>query len=532
MRVNQPVTQREYAFDGNVTLMSTTDLQSHITYANAAFISVCGYTRDELMNQPHNMVRHPDMPKEAFADMWQTLKDGKSWTALVKNRRQNGDHYWVRANATPMVRGGQLTGYMSVRTQPSRAEIQAAEALYQSFREGRAGSRRFHQGLVVRTGLWAWRSLCQRMSVGQRMGLALGLAWLLQLGVLSGVGLEPVQWAVLAGTATVGTVLAGAWLWRQIARPLQLIARQAQSVASGSLDQQVHFNRVDEIGMILRSVNQAGLNLRALCDDVGTQVSGITTASEQIAQGNNDLAARTERNASSLQQTAAAMEQFSVTVRHNADHAHQASELAHEASAVAGQGGTVVTQVVQTMQDITQSSRRIADIIGVIDGIAFQTNILALNAAVEAARAGEQGRGFAVVAGEVRSLAQRSAQAAKEIKELITASVNSVEAGSAQVAQAGQRMQDIVHQVERVTALVNEITASSREQASGAAQVQQAVSLLDETTQQNAALVEQSAAAADSLKHQTLRLDEALAVYRHQVSQRAWSSARPVLALH
>jgi aerotaxis receptor len=519
MRINEPVTQRELDVDEGVTLMSTTDPQSRITYANAAFVNVCGFSREELMQQPHNLVRHPDMPVQAFADMWQTLKGGQSWTALVKNRRKNGDHYWVRANVTPMSRAGQLMGYMSVRTRASRSEIEAAESLYTAFREGRAGSRRFHRGLVVRTGLWAWRSLCQRLSVGQRIGLALGLSWLCQVLLLLGLDLANLQAVVLASATTLGHVLAGAWLWRQIARPLGMIARQAQSVASGSLDQHIHLNRVDDIGMILRSVNQAGLNLRALLDDVGVQVSGISSASEQIAQGNQDLAARTEQNASSLEQTAAAMEQFSVTVRHNASNSQQASELAHQAKTVAEAGGAVVAQVVCTMDAITGSSHQIADIIGVIDGIAFQTNILALNAAVEAARAGEAGRGFAVVAGEVRNLAQRSAQAAKEIKGLITASVDSVQAGSAQVVVAGQRMQDILQQVGRVAMLVNEITESSREQANGATQVQQAVALLDRTTQQNASLVEESAAAASALRQQTVRLDEALAVYRTNIER-------------
>ena len=171
MRNNQPVTQREYEFAADATLMSTTDTQSHITYANAAFIAVSGFDREDIMGQPHNMVRHPDMPTQAFADMWATLKAGRSWTALVKNRRKSGDHYWVRANATPIVRAGRVTGYMSVRTKPSRAEIEAAEALYRDFREGRAGNRRFHQGLIVRTGALAWLSSLQVMPVRWRLRL-------------------------------------------------------------------------------------------------------------------------------------------------------------------------------------------------------------------------------------------------------------------------------------------------------------------------------------------------------------------------
>ncbi len=514
MRQNLPVTQKGFDYDPRATLMSTTTLDSRITYANAAFIAVSGFDHDEIVGEPHNMVRHPDMPREAFADMWATLKAGRSWTALVKNRRKNGDHYWVRANATPMVRNGTVTGYMSVRTKPAAAEVEAAEALYRRFREGRAGGLRFHQGLVVRSGWRAWQSVFQRLSVGGRLGLGLLLPMAASLGVLSLVAPSPMVW--LAGAAAVlgGGALASWFLHRQIIRPLQQIAAQAQNVASGNRTENVNLDRVDDIGMIMRSVNQAGLNLRSLVDDVNVQVSGLGVVGEQIAQGNGDLSARTEQSASSLQQTAASMEQLTATVKQNASTSGEATRLARVASDAATEGGKVVGGVVTTMAGITQSSRKIADIIGVIDGIAFQTNILALNAAVEAARAGEQGRGFAVVAGEVRSLAQRSAEAAKEIKALIGVSVERVEAGSTQAEMAGQRMRDIVERVQRVSALISEITTASSEQAEGLSQIGQAVSMLDESTQQNTALVEQSAAAAESLRMQTLRLMEALAVYQ------------------
>jgi aerotaxis receptor len=514
MRNNQPVTQREYEFAADATLMSTTDTQSHITYANAAFIAVSGFEREDIMGQPHNMVRHPDMPTQAFADMWATLKAGRSWTALVKNRRKSGDHYWVRANATPIVRAGRVTGYMSVRTKPSRAEIEAAEALYRDFREGRAGNRRFHQGLIVRTGALAWLSSLQVMPV----------RWRLRLGVLSLAGFAAVA-ATLVGVT--GTALAGlsaglavigalvsALLEAQISRPLEQVLRQALSVAAGQPGENIQLNRVDEIGMILRSVNQAGLNLRSLVDDVNEQVVGVQTASTEIAQGNADLSARTEQTASNLEETAASMEQMNSTVKNNADTARQAAQLASSASQAAATGGAVVGQVVGTMEDITTASKRIADIIGVIDGIAFQTNILALNAAVEAARAGEQGRGFAVVAGEVRSLAQRSAEAAKEIKGLIGASVEKVESGARQVDEAGRAMGEIVEQVKRVNDLIGEISTATQEQTSGIGQVNVAVSQLDQMTQQNAALVEQSAAAAETLKGQAGRLAESIGVFR------------------
>jgi len=525
MRKNLPVTQQEYDFPPDTTLLSTTDVDSRIGYANAAFIETSGYTHDELMGQPHNIVRHPDMPEAAFADMWATLKAGKSWTALVKNRRKNGDHYWVRANAAPMVRDGRHTGYVSVRTKPARAEIEQAEALYARMREGRLSGQKIYRGLVVRTGLLApWSWFTQTMSVGGRLFLGLAVMWL--IGMLALLGLawllpaifaNPWQVVALLGAAlTLSLGLSTALLHKQIAAPLQLLVDKAQDVAAGNLKESKGFDRVDEIGQIMRSVNQAGLNLRALVDDVGVQVGGLSATSEQIAHGNHDLSARTEQTAASVEQTAASMEEITATVKQNAATATEASALARTASESATRGGAVVQQVTQTMQGITESSRKISDIIGVIDGIAFQTNILALNAAVEAARAGEAGRGFAVVASEVRSLAGRSAEAAKEIKGLIGASVEKVDSGAKLVEQAQKSIQDIVSQVQRVAILINEINNASVEQAEGVAQIGQAVAQLDESTQQNAALVEESAAAAESLRMQALRLSEALAVYRSQ----------------
>ncbi|WP_295642052.1 PAS domain-containing methyl-accepting chemotaxis protein [uncultured Methylibium sp.] len=514
MRLNEPVTQREFEFPDHATLMSTTDTQSHVTYANAAFIEVSGFSRDEVMGQPHNLVRHPDMPKEAFADMWTTLKGGEPWTALVKNRRKNGDHYWVRANATPVIRNGRHAGYMSVRTKASRDEIAGAEALYREFREGKAGSRRFHKGLVVRTGPGAWRSMFQTLPVRWRIrSTLLTLAPAIVAGAW-GLGLAGGALGGLAGVTAAACVLASWWLESQISRPLEQVLEQALRVASGESQKALHMNRVDEIGMTLRTISQLGLMFRWLIDDVSGQVLNVQTAINEIAQGNNDLSSRTEQAASSVQQTASSMTQMTATVKSNADTATQANQLSGSASDAAARGGRAVSEVVTTMNDITHSSKKIADIISVIDGIAFQTNILALNAAVEAARAGEQGRGFAVVAGEVRNLAQRSAQAAKEIKDLIGASVDKVEAGAKLVDDAGRTMDDIVSQVKRVTDLIAEISSATHEQTGDITQVSQAVGSLDQITQQNAALVEQSAAASESLKQQATRLVEAVSVFR------------------
>jgi aerotaxis receptor len=514
MRNNQPVTQHEYQFPEGVTLMSTTDTQSHIQYANEAFVEVSGFAREEIVGQPHNAVRHPDMPVEAYADMWATLKAGQSWTALVKNRRKNGDHYWVRANATPMVRGGVVTGYMSVRTKPRADEVAAAEALYKRFREGTAKGLAFYKGIVVRTGLLGWTSMFQTLSIRGRLRLACGLAALIGLGAATAAGVAgPVLGMVAAGILG-GALLNYVMLARQLAAPLELILKEAETVASGQTAHTTSLDRVDELGMLMRAVNQAGLNLRCLVDDVAARSEVVASASVQIASGNNDLSSRTESQASALEETAASMEQFSSTVKQNADNSRQANQLAQTASTVAVKGGEVVAEVVDTMKGINDSSKKIADIISVIDGIAFQTNILALNAAVEAARAGEQGRGFAVVAGEVRSLAGRSAEAAKEIKSLITASVERVAQGSALVDQAGTTMNEVVTAIRRVTDLVGEITVASNEQSQGVMQVGEAITLLDQSTQQNAALVEESAAAADSMKQQANQLVSAVNVYK------------------
>jgi methyl-accepting chemotaxis protein len=303
------------------------------------------------------------------------------------------------------------------------------------------------------------------------------------------------------------------YVYRQIARSLGNAVKASDTMAAGNLAAPIEVQGPSEVAGVLRALSTMRDNLGRVVAEVRNNADSVATASKEIAQGNADLSQRTEEQASNLQQTAASMEQLKTTVKQNAATARQAAELAGGASSVAGQGGDVVGKVVTTMEDISASSKKIADIIGVIDGIAFQTNILALNAAVEAARAGEQGRGFAVVASEVRSLAQRSAQAAKEIKGLIGTSVEKVQGGSSLVGDAGQTMGEIVSQVRKVSDLLVEISAASSEQTTGLSQIGDAVVQLDQVTQQNAALVEQSAAAAESLQAQAAQLARAVSFF-------------------
>ncbi|ASL46663.1 Aerotaxis receptor [Burkholderia sp. AD24] len=515
MRNNQPVTGHEYEFPSSQMLVSATDLTGRIQYCNPAFIAVSGFTREELIGQPHNLIRHPDMPREAFADLWTTIRDGRPWTALVKNRCKNGDHYWVHANVTPVVEKGVIVGYLSVRVKPEREAVRDADALYARMSAGESRGLKLRRGVVVRTGVPGRIQALMRLPVATRaaIGYALTPLALLATGFAAWQGVPPVPFWIAFGVTAALSVALWQVLTRQLATPIRDMSGFATRLAAGDLTADLEIARHDDLGDVLQALNQLKANLAAIVFDVRAQITGMLDNAREISSGNVDLARRTELQAASLEETAATMEELTTTVQANADASVRALDLAKDAQAAAAVGGQIAGQVEQTMAGITAASRRIADITGVIDGIAFQTNILALNAAVEAARAGESGRSFAVVAGEVRMLAQRCAASSKEIKSVVEASASEVAVGTELVARTTSQMRVIDEAVSRVSSIIVEVANASSEQAEGIRQVNQAVSHLDGATQQNAALVEQAAATAQRLAEQADVLDEAVRLF-------------------
>lgn len=519
MRINQPVTPNEFDYSGEELLMSTTDVRGRITHCNAAFSRVSGYSIEELMGQPHNLVRHPDMPVEAFKDMWNTISHGRTWVGLVKNRRKDGDFYWVRAHVTPLMENGKLTGYMSVRVKPSREEVREAQALYvQVVQERASGQHTFylHCGRVRPTG---WRDRVgrlQRATFTERLTAMMVPLWAVALVP------QAMEWthSPIVRAAQIAFVLgfSGVILWRfhrRITLALADANQLATSIASCSISgEEWYIRERHPVALLMERLQQIQVNLRAIVGDARTEINGFGVIAEDIAQGARHLSQRTDAQACNLEQTAASMEELASTVRQSADTAQQVLRESERSAELAGRGGQVITQVGGAVQSIEQSSHKMGQIIGTIEGIAFQTNLLALNAAIEAARAGAQGRGFAVVASEVRALAQRSATAAREIKSLIEESSAHIERGAGQMQAAHQTIHEVVESVAHVNTLMAHMGAATQEQSQGIAQVNQAVTELDRVTQENAVQVQKSVETAAAMSNNAAVLGRTLAVFQ------------------
>lgn len=656
-----------YELADDEVLISRSDLQGRITYANQTFVDVSGYSLDEVMGEPHSLFRHPSMPKAVFKNLWETIEAGKTWQGLIKNRRQTGEAYWMHTTVAPLLDGERVVGYTSIRRKASTKAITRAERVYAAMQQGRVRGFKLHYGALRRTGLRGWTQRFSFSSIQAKLiGMVLASIVLLMMAAAAGVygltssaerlrtlnqaGLEGVSdlqqidqrvsqtiqalepavrnprradlealesqlttmsadieqsWqkytelraagggvqdgltahlgnfieasdtafvAIRDGngfaafeafndivqptsasiSATInllveqeraaahilmenaeqqqkvllygqlGVLLMGIVLMvglsmavlKSLIKSLNEARRVTFQIAAGNLANRVTLKRNDELGELLNSLETMRSSLSGLITEVGNKVDVVTPASEHIKQQNEDLASRTEQQASSLQQTASSMDQMTATVQQNSENARQANQLAMQNATTSRETGERMQALVERIERIAASANKMTDIISVIDGIAFQTNILALNASVEAARAGEQGRGFAVVANEVRNLAGRSADAAGEIRRLIDTSSQEISGGAQAVREAEAAIDQVVNQVMKVSDIMEEISTASDEQSNGIAQINTAVAEMDHVTQQNASKVQSISSAAQDLTREALSLANVIAAFR------------------
>jgi len=507
---------REIELGESDLLVSISDSAGNYTYANEAFLKIRNWKWENIKGTSSSREKSDGNPNQMMQDMILTMRARKPWTGIYRNNLDNGDYFWSRVNMSPLSANRKYAGVLVVHSKPSREEVEQIKRIYARMLDRNSnlmfrGGRTFKNNLLGRIRL--------RISeLGLRAHIWGGM---LVLGAVSYVSLAfgykdllgmPM---VIATTCTLGAIgAAGTYIVQKIVLPLHKTVKFANKIAAGDLSSKLSSHRYDEIGDVFRALTQMNVNVRATVQDIRGGIHQMNSATSEIATGTQDLSVRTDNQARNLAQTAASTDEMNATVRNNSEMAHKASEVATAANEAAESGGAAVGSVVATMRDISQSSKKMAEIVGVIDAIAFQTNILALNAAVEAARAGEQGRGFAVVSNEVRNLAQRSAQSAKEVRVLIAEIIDKVDNGFQLVNSAGKTIESVVGQARTVTGLVNSIATATSEQSSGINQINDAILQLDHMTQQNAALVQQSTSSAESLRQQAARLVDVVGVFK------------------
>lgn len=528
MRDNGPVNDREYVLSDDEVIITHTDPSSRITYANPAFLESSLFSLEECLGQTHNIVRHPDMPAIVFADLWATIRAGRSWTGIVKNRRKDGGFYWVRSNITPIVEDGRTVGYMSVRVKPTRQEIETAQRAYRELRAGRAVNFRIQGGQIVDTSLWGVLSRLARPSLRAGTWVFLGTLSALLVGLTChsfftrGLNLITALHA-LGATIAISNML---YVQSNVVRPLLALQKAALQLLVGDTRTRLPQQGVSCVAAVAGSLEQLRVKLDGILKDNRQAAERVGQSVAQVVRANAELSERTSSHASGFEQTAASLEELTATVQRNTDSARQALQLAGDSSQATARGREVVKEVHEAMLSIAESSKKIGEIVGIIDGIAFQTNLLALNAAVEAARAGEQGRGFAVVAQEVRSLAQRSAQAAKEIRELIDESQNTVARGSDLARAADEAMTLVVDFAQRVTDVIAKIEVANGEQAVGIGQINAAVTQMESMTQSDVELAHQLMQTASILESQSDMMLAAMSAFSVKADeQRAVSNS-------
>ncbi|MGZ3789019.1 MAG: methyl-accepting chemotaxis protein [Bacteriovorax sp.] len=506
MRTNLPVTKNERFLANGEYIVSKTNLKGQITYINRPFMEISGFTEEELIGQPHNILRHPDMPQEAFKDLWATLQSGKPWRGMVKNRCKDGDFYWVDASANPIWEGEKIVGYMSLRRKAERSQVEAAERLYSMFRQGQAAGLTIKEGNVVRSGIAGKLLGLGKMSLKSKVSLLCGgLCLLITATMVHDLMMQKSPFELSFLESALELLLVGGLWWFVNSRLLEAfteLTRTCQVVASGGLAiaNNTTVYSQDEIGFLKHAIVTMAGNLASIVTDVKNASDVLLTSVDQVSSTSQSLSQTSSEQAAGTEEITSAIEQITSSIAQNTDNSSVTKGLAITAAEETADGSVSMNSTVKAMH-------KIAEEIIIIDEIAYQTNLLALNAAIEAARAGEHGKGFAVVAMEVRKLAERSQIAAQSITKLANESVKTAE-------HAGRQLSAIVPKITKTSELIQEIAAASGEQSSGVTEISTTMRQLNQTTQQNAASSEELAATAEQMNGQARNVQQLVGFFQ------------------